>query len=181
VKAVGSLADEDDYRSVFEVNYFGAVPMFRLVLPGMRERGHGTIVNISPMDGLASLPANGFYSSSKFVLEGLTKALWQEIEPLGLRAIIVQPGSFRTGIQVRTLLSGKPIEAYEAAAGVFRDMMETLTPEAFPATPSEPPWAIYEVVISDQPPHRIALRSDANRRTGVKLPHCALSPTTPRA
>lgn len=72
----------------------------RLVLPGMRQRG--TIVNVSSMDGLAGLPANGYYSAGKFALEGFTEALWQEIEPLGLRALIVQPGSFRTGIEHRT-------------------------------------------------------------------------------
>ncbi|WP_375336732.1 SDR family NAD(P)-dependent oxidoreductase [Amycolatopsis sp. SID8362] len=92
--------EESDYRRQFEVNFFGAVALTRLVLPGMRQRG--TIVNVSSMDGLAGLPANGYYSAGKFALEGFTEALWQEIEPLGLRALIVQPGSFRTGIEHRT-------------------------------------------------------------------------------
>ncbi|HTM94781.1 MAG TPA: SDR family NAD(P)-dependent oxidoreductase, partial [Croceibacterium sp.] len=89
---------EEDYRAQFEVNPFGATELIWLVLPSMRARRSGTIVNISSMDGIASLPANGFYSATKFALEGLTEALWQEIEPLGLRAFLVELGSFRTGI-----------------------------------------------------------------------------------
>jgi NAD(P)-dependent dehydrogenase (short-subunit alcohol dehydrogenase family) len=126
---------EEDYRAQFEVNFFGPVEMIRLVLPGMRERGKGTIVNMSSMDGLSSLPANGYYSSSKFALEGLTEALWQELEPLGLRAFLVEPGSFRTGIEQRTRFSGESIAAYAATSGAFRDLMGTLTPDMSPATP----------------------------------------------
>jgi NAD(P)-dependent dehydrogenase (short-subunit alcohol dehydrogenase family) len=161
--------DENDYRAVFEVNFFAPVALTRLVLPGMRARGRGTIVNISSMDGLASLPANGLYSASKFALEGLTEALWQEIEPLGLRAIVIQPGSFRTGIEQRTLLSGQPIDDYEATAGAFRRMMSSLTPEMFPGDPQRAARAVYEVVASDDPPHWVPLGSDAYRRIGVKL------------
>ncbi|TDW98558.1 SDR family NAD(P)-dependent oxidoreductase [Kribbella sp. VKM Ac-2566] len=161
--------DESDYRAVFEVNFFAPLALTRLVLPGMRERDRGTIVNISSMDGLASLPANGLYSASKFALEGLTEALWQEIEPLGLRAIVIQPGSFRTGIEQRTLVSGQPIDAYAATAGAFRQMMGSLTPEMFPGDPARAAKAVYEVVTSENPPHWVPLGSDAYRRIGVKL------------
>ncbi|MDX6260064.1 MAG: hypothetical protein QOH84_1752 [Kribbellaceae bacterium] len=168
---VGAIEEQDerDYRAVFEVNFFAPVALTRLVLPGMRERGRGTIVNISSMDGLASLPANGLYSASKFALEGLTEALWQEIEPLGLRAIVIQPGSFRTGIEQRTLLSGEPIDAYAATAGAFRRLMGSLTPEMFPGDPQRAAHAVYEVVTSDSPPHWVPLGSDAYRRIGQKL------------
>src|SRR5260370_17395960 len=93
--------DERDYRALFEVNFFGAVALLRLVLPGMRARKHGTIINVSSMDGIPTPPVNGYYSSSKFALEGLTESLWQEIGPIGLRAFPVEPGSFRTGIERR--------------------------------------------------------------------------------
>src|SRR5579859_5483530 len=111
---IGAIEEQDerDYRTQFEVNFFGAVAMLRLVLPGMRERKRGTIVNVSSMDGLASVPVNGYYSSSKYALEGLTEALWQEIEPIGLRALLVEPGSFRTGIEQRSKFSGSQIDAY---------------------------------------------------------------------
>jgi len=161
--------DEADYRSLFEVNFFGAVALLRLVLPGMRERKRGTIINMSSMDGLASLPSSGYYSSSKFALEGLTESLWQEIEPIGLRAFLVEPGSFRTGIEQRTKFSGKPIKDYEATSGAFRKMMNSVTPEMFPGDPVRAARAIYDVVASDRPRHWVILGSDAHRRIGAKL------------
>jgi NAD(P)-dependent dehydrogenase (short-subunit alcohol dehydrogenase family) len=168
---VGAIEEqaEADYRRTFEVNYFGAVEMIRLLLPGMRARKQGMIVNVSSMDGFASLPANGFYSSSKFALEGLTEALWQEIEPIGLQALIVQPGSFRTGIENRTLASGEPIGDYAATAGAFRSVAQTVTPEMFPGDPVRAARQIWAAVKSADPPHWLILGSDAYRRISVKL------------
>src|SRR5260221_237169 len=110
----------------------------------MRARKQGTIVNVSSMDGIASLPVNGFYSSSKFALEGLTESLWQEIEPIGLRAVLVEPGSFRTRLADRTKVSGAPIEAYAATSGAVRKGMATMTPERFPGDPLRAAEAVYE-------------------------------------
>jgi NAD(P)-dependent dehydrogenase (short-subunit alcohol dehydrogenase family) len=168
---IGAIEEqaEGDYRRTFEVNYFGAVEMIRAALPGMRARKQGTIVNVSSMDGFASLPANGFYSSSKFALEGLTEALWQEIEPIGLRALIVQPGSFRTGIEDRTLASGKSIGDYAATAGAFRGVVQAITPEMFAGDPVRAAREIWAAVKSADPPHWLILGSDAYRRMGAKL------------
>ena len=161
--------DERDYRNLFEVNFFAAVALLRQVLPGMRLRKRGTIVNVSSMDGLASLPVNGYYSSSKFALEGLTEALWQEIEPLGLRAMLIEPGSFRTGIEERTKFSGAAIAEYAATSGAFRAAVASATPDMFPGDPVRAAAAVYQVVISDRPRHRVILGSDAHRRIGAKL------------
>jgi NAD(P)-dependent dehydrogenase (short-subunit alcohol dehydrogenase family) len=161
--------DEDDYRRLFEVNFFAPVALLRLVLPSMRERGSGTIVNVSSMDGIASLAANGYYSSSKFALEGLTEALWQEIEPLGLRALLIEPGSLRTGIDKRTRFSGAQIGAYSATSGAFRKMVETVSPDRMPGDPSRVAAAIYEVINSDEPRHWVLLGSDAYRLVNQKL------------
>jgi len=168
---VGAIEEQDerDYRTLFEVNFFGAVALLRLVLPGMRARKRGTVVNVSSMDGIASLPVNGYYSSSKFALEGLTEALWQELEPIGLRAILVEPGSFRTGIEQRTKFSGVTIDDYAATSGAFRAMMGNIAPEMFPGDPVRAAAAIYDVVASDQPRHWVILGSDAHRRIGAKL------------
>jgi NAD(P)-dependent dehydrogenase (short-subunit alcohol dehydrogenase family) len=161
--------DEDDYRRVFEVNFFGPVALLRLVLPGMRERGRGTIVNVSSMDGIASLAANGYYSASKFALEGVTEALWQEIEPLGLRALLIEPGSLRTGIEQRTTFSGIPVDAYRTTSGAFRTMVDTVGPERYPGDLARVAAAIYEVVNSEQRRHWVLLGSDAYRLVGQKL------------
>lgn len=168
---IGALEEQDepDYRRMFEVNFFGAVALTRLVLPGMRARGAGTIVNVSSMDGLASLPANGYYSASKFALEGFTEALWQEIEPLGLRAMLIQPGSFRTGIEKRTRASGAAIADYAGTAGAFRAVLGALTPDVFPGDPARAAEVVFDVVRSGEPRHWVVLGSDAQRRIGIKL------------
>ena len=137
---IGAIEEQDerDYRTLFEVNFFGAVALLRLVLPGMRARKRGTIVNVSSMDGIASLPVNGYYSSSKFALEGLTEALWQEIEPIGLRAMLVEPGSFRTGIEQRTKFSGATIDAYAATSARSAPGWARSPPRCSRAIPSAP-------------------------------------------
>ena len=160
---------EADYRAQFEVNFFAAVEMIRLVLPGMRARRAGTIVNVSSMDGIASLPANGFYSASKFALEGLTEALWQEIEPLGLRAFLVEPGSVRTGIEHRTHFSGEPITDYAATSGAFRAKVGAVTPDMFPGDPARVAKAIFEEAVFGSGRHWVVLGSDAVRRINLKL------------
>jgi NAD(P)-dependent dehydrogenase (short-subunit alcohol dehydrogenase family) len=122
------------------------------------------------VDGRDREPAvNGFYASSKFALEGMTEALWQELEPIGLRAFLVEPGSFRTGIEQRTRFSGEPIEAYEATSGAFRKMMTTVSPDMFPGDPVRAAAAIYDAVTSESPRHWVVLGSDAQRRIGAKL------------
>ncbi|MEU4011504.1 SDR family NAD(P)-dependent oxidoreductase [Streptomyces pseudogriseolus] len=171
IDLVGALEEqqESDYRAVFEVNFFGAVTLTRAVLPAMRARRRGTIVNISSMDGLASLPGNGFHSASKFALEGFTEALWQEVEPLGLHALLIEPGSFRTGIETRTRASGEPIGDYAVTAGAFRAIMHKVTPGMFPGDPARAAAVIFEEALSPAPRHRVILGSDAQRRIGVKL------------
>jgi NAD(P)-dependent dehydrogenase (short-subunit alcohol dehydrogenase family) len=160
--------EEKDYRAQFEVNFFAAAALLRQVLPGMRTRGRGTIINISSMDGIASLPVNGWYASSKFALEGLTEALWQELEPIGLRAFLVEPGSFRTGLETRTNFSGTTIDDYAATSGAFREMLKTITPEMWPGDPTRAAAAIYHVVNSDEARHWVILGSDAGTPRGSK-------------
>jgi NAD(P)-dependent dehydrogenase (short-subunit alcohol dehydrogenase family) len=99
----------------------------------------------------------------------LTESLWQEIEPIGLRAFLVEPGSFRTGLADRTKFSGAPIEAYAATSGAFRKVIATMTPEMFPGDPVRAAAAIYRVVASGQPRHWVILGSDAHRLIGAKL------------
>jgi len=171
VDFVGALEEQEeaDYRRLFDVNFFGAVELTRLVLPGMRARRNGIVVNVSSMDGLASLPANGYYSASKFALEGFTEALWGEIEPLGLHAMIIQAGSFRTGIEHRTRASGTAIDDYAATAGAFRAMLGSLTPEMFPGDPARAAEVIFQEATAEDPRHWVVLGSDAQRRIGLKL------------
>lgn len=163
---------EDDYRRVFEVNFFAAVELLRLALPAMRARRSGMIVNMSSMDGIASLPGNAFYSASKFALEGLTESLWQEIEPAGLKAVLVEPGSFLTGIDGRTRFSGNLIPDYDASSGnFFRAMqnVETLKDVMFPGDPKRAAEVLFEQLTGNPTVHRIILGSDAMQRIQAKM------------
>ena len=76
--------EEKDVRRLFEINVFGLSRMIHAALPGMRKRRQGFIVNFSSIGGLRSFPAVGYYNATKFAVEGLSEALWQEVEPLGI-------------------------------------------------------------------------------------------------
>jgi len=94
---------EGEVRAQFETNFFGAAAMVRAVLPGMRARGAGYIVNISSVAGATGGPGGGYYSASKFALEGLSESLAAEARPLGIRVLIVEPGAFRTAFFGRSM------------------------------------------------------------------------------
>lgn len=89
-------AEEEKIRAQFETNFFGLVNMIQAVLPVMRENRRGHIVNFSSIGGLRAFTATGFYHATKFAVEGLSESLAQEVEPLGIRVLIVEPGPFRT-------------------------------------------------------------------------------------
>ena len=90
------LLSDAELKSQFETNFFAAVRMMQAVLPAMIERNHGTIVNISSVLGRIGTPFNGAYVSSKFALEGISESLKTEVQPLGVRVAMVEPGLFRT-------------------------------------------------------------------------------------
>lgn len=89
-------ARDDVVRRTFDLNLFGVVEVVRAVLPGMRARGDGWIVNMSSVAGLVSAPGFGYYAAAKFALEGLSETLRYEVEPFGVRVLVVEPGAFRT-------------------------------------------------------------------------------------
>ena len=95
--------EDAEVRKLFDVNYFGSVDMIKAVLPSMRARGSGHIVNISSMTGLVANPPNAYYSSTKFALEAVTEALATEVRPLGIKVTAVEPGAFRTDWATRSM------------------------------------------------------------------------------
>lgn len=113
--ALGYLAaieegEDAKIRTLFETNVFGLAHTIRAALPGMRRRGAGTIINVSSFNGVVAMPSLGYYSATKFAVEGLTEALAQEVAALGIKVLVVEPGGIRTGIVERNLRS-PPIAA----------------------------------------------------------------------
>ena len=111
----------EEVRKVFEANFFGTLKLTQAVLPYMRERKNGQIIQISSHAGVKAFAGFGIYNASKFALEGFSEALAQEVNPLGIKVTIVEPGPFRTNFAGRSLNQAlNLISDYDATAGAFR-------------------------------------------------------------
>jgi NAD(P)-dependent dehydrogenase (short-subunit alcohol dehydrogenase family) len=161
--------DDQQVRHLFDVNFFGLSRMIRAALPGMRRHKTGTIVNISSVGGLRSFPSLGYYSATKFAVEGLSEALWQEVEPLGIKVIVVEPSGFRTDWAGRSAEESKlQISAYAATAGTARSQIRASSGRQ-PGDPARAAAAIVEAVESPHPPHHLLLGKDAFTGATEKL------------
>ena len=121
----------DEIRRQFETNFFGLVRLTQLVLPGMRRRGRGRILNVSSMGGRITLPGGAFYHASKYAVEGLSDALRMEVAQFGIDVVLIEPGPVKTpwnDVAAASLSSaapagaeggsdGDPYAAYKAAVG----------------------------------------------------------------
>ncbi len=154
-------AEETDVRRMFEVNVFGLNRMIQAVLPGMRQRRSGCIVNLSSIGGIRSFPALGHYNATKYAVEGLSEALWQEVEPLGIRVMVVEPSGFRTDWAGRSAdESAVQIDDYRLTAGITRAAVRASSGKQ-PGDPVRAAKAIVKAVVSGQPPHHLLLGADA--------------------
>jgi len=155
--SVEGSADET-IRRTFDVNLFAVVEMIRAVLPGMRARGDGWIVNMSSVAGLVGAQGFGYYSAAKFALEGLSETLRQEVEPFGVRVLVVEPGAFRTkayaGFQNEPV--NETVDAYvpmvEAVKAAFVDADGKQAGD-----PVRGVQAVISAMNAPVPPHRIVL------------------------
>ena len=162
-------SEEDQVRRMFEINVFGLGRMIHGVLPGMRARHSGFIVNLSSIGGLCSFPSLGYYNATKYAVEGLSEALWQEVEPLGIRVMLVEPSGFRTDWAGRSANeSRKQIPDYRATAGVCRQQVRASSGSQ-PGDPGRAAAAIVKAVESRTPPHRLLLGADAYTAATGKL------------
>jgi len=117
-------ASLDEVRSIFEANFFGALKLTQAVLPAMRNRNAGCIIQISSHAGVKATAGFGIYNASKFALEGFSEAMAQELKPLGIKVMIVEPGPFRTNFAGRSLVqASKVIHDYDQTAGSFREKL----------------------------------------------------------
>jgi short-subunit dehydrogenase len=154
---------------MFETNVFGLIAMTKAVLPGMRARGTGHIVNISSIGGLVGFPGSGYYNATKFAVEGLSEALSHELAPLGLGVTIVEPGPFRTDWAGRSLkMVSHPIDAYAETAGKRRAAISGYSGKQA-GDPVRAAQAIIDAVRSPAPPLRLPLGAMAYETALKKL------------
>jgi NAD(P)-dependent dehydrogenase (short-subunit alcohol dehydrogenase family) len=160
VGAVEETSDRD-LRDLMEVHFFGPAALTRAVLPQMRQRRSGAIVQISSMGGRMSFAGVGAYSATKFALEGLSEALAAEAAPFGIKVLIVEPGAFRTGLhRTGTRQETPAIPAYNDVIGPVRAQQAGFDGKQ-PGDPAKAAAAILTALDADTTPLRLPLGNDA--------------------
>jgi NAD(P)-dependent dehydrogenase (short-subunit alcohol dehydrogenase family) len=162
-------SEEAEVRRMFEINFFGLSRMIHAVLPGMRQRRHGYIINLSSIGGLRSFPAVGYYNATKYAVEGLSAALWQEVEPLGIKVMVVEPSGFRTDWAGRSANESRvQIDDYAVTAGLWRSEVRATSGKQA-GDPVKAAQAIVAAIESARPPHHLLLGNDAFDGAMAKL------------
>jgi NAD(P)-dependent dehydrogenase (short-subunit alcohol dehydrogenase family) len=151
----------DELRHQFEVNVFGAVAMMKAVLPVMRSRREGRILNVTSMGGLMTMPGLSYYHGSKFALEGISSSLAKEVRPLGIYVTAVEPGMFRTDWAGRSMVrSERSIADYDAIFNPIREARKARDGRQ-PGDPAKAGKAIAEFLTAPEPPLHLLLGPDA--------------------
>jgi NAD(P)-dependent dehydrogenase (short-subunit alcohol dehydrogenase family) len=159
----------DDLRRQFDANVFGAVAMIKAVLPGMRARRAGRIVNVTSMGGFITMPGLTYYCGSKFALEGISEALGKEVQSLGIHVTALAPGQFRTDWAGRSMdRTPRIIPDYDAVMDPIRTARQAKSGSQ-PGDPAKAAQALLALVVSDDPPVRLYLGDDALQLVEQKL------------
>jgi NAD(P)-dependent dehydrogenase (short-subunit alcohol dehydrogenase family) len=154
--------DDDAVRRMFELNFFAVLSVLRAVLPGMRARRSGWIINMSSLAGLRGVTGFGYYSATKYALEAVTDILRTEVAPLGIHVLAVEPGAFRT-----RAYAGFADEPVEETIAEYRPMLEQVRAAMIgqdgkqPGDPRRGVRAVIAAMAQDAPPQRLVLGSDA--------------------
>ncbi|MEU8714223.1 oxidoreductase [Streptomyces sp. NPDC048663] len=152
-----------EVRKSFELNFFAVVDVLRAVLPGMRARGSGAVVNMSSVAGMRGVTGFGYYSAAKFAIEGLTEVLRAEVEPFGIHVLAVEPGAFRTHAY-----AGFSEEAVNETVDAYRPLIEEVRTFMVDqdgkqaGDPVRGARAVAEALDSDRPPNRLVLGADGH-------------------
>jgi len=153
----------------FEVNVFGAVAMIKAVLPRMRQRRRGHIINITSMAGHMTMPGIAYYSGSKFALEGISEALAKEVNGLGIKVTAIAPGSFRTEWAGRSMVrSERSIADYDAVFEPIRKRRREYSGHQA-GDPAKAAQVLLKIVDSDDPPTHLLLGNDALKLVDERL------------
>lgn len=158
-----------EMRRQFDVNVFGAVAVTKSVLPYMRERRRGHILNITSMGGFITMPGIAYYCGSKFALEGISEVLSKEVKPFGIHVTAVAPGSFRTEWAGRSMVrTPRSIPDYDSLFDPIRKGREEKSGRQL-GDPVKAARAMLSAIESDEPPSHLLLGSDALSLVREKL------------
>ncbi|MFF1870406.1 oxidoreductase [Streptomyces sp. CB03911] len=160
---IGAVEENTDreLRDLMDLHFFGPAALTRAVLPAMRRQGSGAVVQLSSMGGRFSFAGVGAYSATKFALEGLSEALALEVAPFGVKVVIVEPGSFRTGFAGGgALLESAPLDAYRETVGPVREALPQ-SDGTQPGDPAKAAAAILAALAAERTPLRLVLGNDA--------------------
>jgi NAD(P)-dependent dehydrogenase (short-subunit alcohol dehydrogenase family) len=150
----------DDFRAQVETNFFGVVHVTRAALPVLRRQRRGHIVQIASIGGRIGTPGLSAYQAAKWAVEGFSEALAQEVEPLGIKVTIVEPGGFRTDWAGSSMAIAPIGEDYQSTVGAKAAYARTNT-GGERGDPARAAQAILRVVAHERPPLRLLLGSDA--------------------
>ena len=161
-RAAVEEGDDAEVRTLFETHFFGTIAMIKAVLPGMRARRSGAIVNISSIGATVTPVGSGYYAAAKAAIEGMSGALRGELAPLGVSVTIVEPGAFRTDFAGRSLVQSAAncIDDYADTAGKRRKENDTMHSNQA-GDPAKAGAAIIAAVESSEPPAFLLLGPDA--------------------
>ncbi|MCA1956171.1 oxidoreductase [Zymomonas sp.] len=153
--------DDKEVSNLFQTNVFGAVSMMKAILPTMREKRQGIIVNISSVAPYIASPGSGYYSATKLALEGVSAALRNEVKSLGIKVMTVQPGAFRTDFAGRSLHGAKTtIADYDLTVGPRRKSNDTTSGKEL-GDPVKAAHILLDVITGSNLPDHLLLGSDA--------------------
>jgi NAD(P)-dependent dehydrogenase (short-subunit alcohol dehydrogenase family) len=167
VSAPVELVPLDEVRRMFETNFFGVLRMMQAFLPSMRERGSGTIVNVSSVAGRAVGPLGALYAASKYAVEGMSEGLHLEVGHFGIRVILIEPGSIETNFDQNVRRYGVDEAPYDELARQWETSMDVLRGDEVPG-PELVAAAIADAVESDAPATRIPVGADAEMVIGTR-------------
>jgi len=156
-------AADDDVQWQFDTNVFGLLRVVRAVLPGMRERRAGVIVNVSSIAGLVSRPYGGLYAATKHAVEAITEALHFEVAPFGIRVVSIEPGQYGTRL-LDNAVPGKyftKASPYWERSEKFDVALAKLRPGGKPSDPQEVARLIWDAVHTTEPKLRYLAGQDA--------------------
>lgn len=150
-----------EIRAQFDANVFGLAAMIRAVLPGMRARRRGHIINLSSQAGFIGLEGSGYYAATKHAVEGLSDSLSREVAPLGIKVTCVEPGPFRTDWAGRSLKQTRPsIADYQNTVGARLELTANYSGKQ-PGNPIRAAEAMVRIVEAENPPKHLVLGSIA--------------------